>query len=132
MNDKWIKYQEVDFDDPSILQYHIDTRDFHCHTSKEPFKPEKNDPVLNIDKLYKYGDEFFYTGQEVREMLDRYFKDSGGGEKRWRLFEIELLSGSWSLKYIRIYRVDKGLVVCTSYNRALRKEIAASKVVTDY
>src|SRR6185503_8425829 len=102
----WTPFQEIDFNDNSILQYHIDTRDFHCYTSSE-----NNDKDIHFEKLEKYPHKFFFTGDEVKNTIARLFHESGG-ENKWRMLmlegEGEVISSGWELKYIRILRTEKG------------------------
>ena len=125
MDNDWISFKEVDFTDENILQYHIDTRDFCCFANTE--KP--NEPV-DISKLKKYPERFFYSSEEVVALLNRYYEESGG-EKDWRFFALEGMS-NWELKYIRIYRTEFGLIICTQSKYALKKEITDLKVENDY
>lgn len=119
----WIFFKEVNFADNQILQYHIDTRDFHCLANTE-----KSDKLPQVNKLAKYPERFFYSAEEVAAMLDRYYTESGG-EMDWRFFH--LIGIDYWLKYIRIYRVDQGLIVCNNDNRALKKELTNSEVGKD-
>ena len=125
MENEWNFYSEIDFSNEAIQQYHIDTRDFHCITNEN--KPEKE---LQFQKIEKYQDRFFHTAEEVRNLLDRLFGESGG-RKSWRFLMLESTDkrmDNWNMKYIRIHRTDKGLVVCDNTNYALSKEILNCKV----
>lgn len=124
MTDKWKFFKEVDFSDPKIFQYHIDTRDFHCFTFDECHY------IPDFSILTKYPERFFYSPEEVKKLLDRFYAESGG-KKDWRYF---FLKGNenWDMKYIRIYRTEHGLIVCTRDNHALKKEITNSEVGQKY
>lgn len=111
----WIFYQTVNFADETIQQYHVDTRDFHVLCNPRP----KEEPI-DTRTLAKYPDRFFFTPEEVKALIERYFTDSGG-KKQWRFFFLEKNDG-WALKYIRIYRTERGLVVCNGDSRALKRE----------
>ena len=124
MQDKWIFYKEVDFTDQSILQYHIDTRDFCCNTNTE-----KSNEIRDIDTLLKNADKFLYTAQEVTDLLDRYFTDSGGRVKI-RIFTLDDPElHNWNLKYLRIFRVGQLFLICNRYNWALNKTKTSSLVL---
>ena len=123
MSDNWTHFKEIDFADEKIQQYHIDTRDFHCITHFE--KSEKS-PILH--SLMKYKDDFFYSAEEVKNLLTRYFEESGG-EKKWRCLYVEGIN-DW-FKYIRIHRTEHGLLVCSRDNYALRKSLTCGKVQKD-
>lgn len=116
--DEWIFFGEVDFADETILQYHVDTRDFHVLTSTE------EGVKIDMDKILEYPERFFYTAEEIVAMLKRYYVDSGG-KKDWRLFSLQGIEDNWGLKYLRIRRVGQGLMICNNYHRAL------SRAVTD-
>lgn len=110
----WKFFKEVDFSDPSIKQYHIDTRDFHCSTNTE-------ETIINIDlhKTRKQPEKYFHTAEEIAALLNRFFEESGG-DKKWRMFtltgEAAFRTANWELKYIRIYRFDKGLIIASARN----------------
>jgi hypothetical protein len=110
----WKPYQEIDFNDENIKQYHIDTRDFHCLA-----KEEVSDMVLDLHKTRKKPEQYFHTGEEIKALLDRYFNESGGPVE-WRMFslsgEASFRAGNWQLKYIRIFRLPEGLVVASKRN----------------
>ena len=125
--DYWKPFAEVDFSDEKILQYHIDTRDFHCNCFEE-----KADKAPCLSTLKKYGDRFFFTAEEVKGMVSRYYEESGG-EKDWRLLALEGDSSDdyWRMKYIRIFRTEFGLVVCDIRFIAIRREVLNSKAKDD-
>lgn len=122
MQDNWKFFKEVDFTDESIIKYNVDTRDFHVSC----MKAEDLDSKFDTTKLENYPERFFHTPDDVLDLLDRYFIESGGRVK-WRFFSLEKID-NWSMKYIRIRRTSYGLVVCNEDNRALRKDILANKV----
>lgn len=124
--DNWIHYSDIDFNDTNIKQYHIDTRDFYCSINKNQ---TTND--LNLDKIKKYPDKFFYSVEEIVEILNRLYNESGG-ENEWRMLMLdgdgEEITSNWKLKYIRIYRTEFGLIICNSDNYAIKKSELNSKV----
>jgi len=67
------------------------------------------------------------------DLLERYYLESGG-EGKWRFFELDSREEKvkhWSMKYIRIFRTDLGFIVCNSDERAIRKDILDSPVLSD-
>ena len=130
-NNSWIPFQEVDFNDKSILQYYIDTRDFHCKTNKEELTTLGD--KINWDKISKYPDRFYYTDGEVSFFLQRIFQESGG-EGEWRYLVLDIPKGeNWNFKYIRIYRIiDNTFLICNKDSYAMNKEILTAPVVTEY
>jgi hypothetical protein len=110
----WKFFKEINFSDPAIKQYHIDTRDFGCATNTEETK-------INIDlhKTRKNPARYFHTSEEIVQLLNRFFEESGG-KVEWRMFtltgEAKFRTEGWELKYIRIYRFDKGLIIASSRN----------------
>jgi hypothetical protein len=116
----WIPYQELDFLDPENNVFNIDTRDFHAGYR---FENNRHD----IDTIKKYPD-FFHTKEEIIELLNRYFIESGG-ECEWRMFSLD---GNWNLKYIRIWRTELGFIVCDYRNKALRKSYLNQEVYKEY
>ena len=103
---KWIPFQQVDFADKTINQFHIDTRDFHVNRSS--VKKE-----LDVFKARNNPERYYHTPQEVLELVHRLYKDSGG-MGTWRCLGLVGIyqTAHWELKYIRIVRTDKGFLVC--------------------
>lgn len=122
--EEWKPYKEVDFADQKVMQFHVDTRDFGVMTAQ---RTSENVPTLT--KLLKYKDRFFRSDEEVAAMIDRFYRQSGG-EKEWRLFALPGIE-NWSLKYLRIYRTDHGLLVCDAYDHALRKDTLDADAAID-
>jgi hypothetical protein len=126
MEDNWKFFKEIDFSDESVLQYNVDTRDFHvsCMRNEDTVK------LIDTHKLEKYPERFFHTSEEVLDLLDGYFIGSGGRVK-WRFFSLEGVD-NWSMKYIRIQRTPHGLVVCNGDLRALNRELLANRVNNEF
>lgn len=121
--DKWVFFKTVDFNDKSVMQYHVDTRDFCVLVLNDV-----SEKLPDLDKLSKYPERFFFTGEEVFNLLDRYYNESGG-DKKWRFFMIETIN-EW-FKYIRIYRQGEFLIVCDRNNRAHGKNVLDVPVKVD-
>lgn len=124
------------FDNINIKQYHIDTRDFRCLESNKSILNEQikeKDRRFDYDIIKKYP-HFFHKPEEVKTLIERLYNESGGKGK-WRMLCLdnydERITG-WNLKYIRIYLVPEGLVVCNAYNKAIPKEILNNKVEKKY
>ena len=121
----WKPFKEIDFDDININQYHIDTRDFCCSVI--------NETVVDFDYnhiIKELSNNFIHSDKEVVSLLNRLF-DESGGEKEWRslyLMHPNPIMDNWNMKYIRIYRIKLGLIVCDSDNNILNKEILSSNV----
>ena len=105
----WMPYKELDWDNPEFKAFHIDTRDFNGLGND-------HNPTINfVKKKARHKPEnYFFTKEQIIELLDRYYTESGGpGE--WRMFCLEgegaERAGNWQLKYIRIYRTKYGFVV---------------------
>lgn len=129
--DSWIPFQEVDFEDKNILQYHIDTRDFHCKTNMEDLT--KLGDKINWDKISKYPERFYFRSSEIKSFLQRIFEESGG-EGEWRYLVLDIPKWeNWNLKYIRIYRIiDDTFLICNKDSYALKREILDALIVTEY
>lgn len=113
----WVPYNEVNWDDLQYTAFHVDTRDFCC--SANDFKPTIN---FVKKKAERNPENWFFTKKQIIELLDRYFKESGGpGE--WRMFNLTgegaKVAGNWELKYIRIYRTKYGFVVYDDKRKSL-------------
>jgi hypothetical protein len=117
---EWVFYQQIDWECPKNNRFNVDTRDFHCGY----YWNDEEHPDINT--LMKYP-HFFLTKEELITLLDRYYFGSGG-EGQWRYFSLENYHEGWDLKYLRIFRTDKGFIVCNSDSKALKKEILNNNV----
>lgn len=121
--DEWVFYAQIDWNCPKNNKFNVDTRDFHCGYSW------KDKPHPDYSKISKY-DHFFFTEKELKELLDRLFTESGGNGE-WRYIELESKDNrvlNWKLKYLRIWRTDKGFIVCNSDEIAIPKHILSNKI----
>lgn len=122
MKNDWQEHTLIDYNDTSIMSYHVDTRDFYVSANDTDCSDK-----FDLDKLYRSKhSQFFHNGDEVKQLIERYYMESGG-EAEWRMF---CLQGAvnWELKYIRIYRTKYGLLVCSSSDYALNKEHLSKSV----
>lgn len=117
--DEWIFYKELELDDSENNVFSIDTRDFHAGYRLE----QKSHPDFQTLKKYPH---FFHTEKEIKDLLDRYYLESGGNVD-WRFFNLIEMQ-NWSMKYIRIWRTELGFIVCNTDNRALNKKLLSSPV----
>jgi hypothetical protein len=122
---EWVFFKNIDFKDPDINQFNVDTRDFHVG-----YTVESGIENLNLARLNNYS-YFFHTPEEVLETLTRLFNDSKG-DVEWRYLslegEAEPYTAGWELKYIRIIRTEMGWVMCNNKYRALNKRQLACPV----
>ena len=124
---KWVFFQDIDWNCPNNNRFNIDTRDFHCgyHFSKE----------INVDfeTLSKYN-KFFFTEEELKSEIERLYTESGG-KGEWRMLTLNSNDGrvnNWSMKYLRIWRTEKGFIICNSDNKAIPKDILSCSVNQKY
>lgn len=111
-NSDWVDYNLIDFSNESIKQYHIDTRDFCCLTNT--FDCQRLPPEFELKTMLKSKRKFLLASFEVKELIDKLFKESGGyGD--WRMLSInggDKYKGlDFWFKYIRIYRTKYGLII---------------------
>jgi len=116
---EWVFFRAIDFNCPNSNAFSIDTRDFHCVDSL------KENPHEDFETLKKYP-HFFHTHEELVDLLERYFVDSGG-EQEWRFFNLKGID-NWNMKYIRIERTELGFIVCDSWWKALNKGFLSAEV----
>ncbi len=127
----WKIYTEIDFSDLSIVKFNIDTRDFHCATQKPK---DIDEPFKSFSAIEKSPEKFIHNNEELKTLIDRLYIESGG-KGRWRMLMLDSPSkgtGSWNMKYLRIFRVENGFVVCNSDNYALSKGALSYKVNQEY
>src|SRR5664279_5030357 len=115
---EWILLKDIDWNDPENNRFNVDTRDFCIgyHFKKEKHK--------DYETIKKYTD-FFFTEQELKDLLNRYFEESGG-EGEWRYLDLEVNNpkvNNWRLKYLRIHRTELGFLVCNSDDHAITKTV---------
>ena len=124
---EWVFFQDIDWNCLKNNRFNIDTRDFHVGYN---FKDELHKDWATISKY----EHFFFAETELKELLNRLYEDSGG-KKEWRM--MDLISNdnrvkNWSLKYLRIFRTEKGFLVCNSDYQALSKSLLNSEVNQEY
>jgi len=117
---EWVFFKDIDFNDPDINQFNVDTRDFHVG-----YTVESSIDKVNLSTINKYP-HFFHTADEVKTTLQRLFNESGG-RVEWRYLSLDGLAKKqtegWQLKYIRIIRSPNGWLMCNKDNYALSKQI---------
>jgi hypothetical protein len=120
---KWIHFSELELNCPDNNRFNIDTRDFHCGYFFSEEKHPDHNKIRNNPNL-------IYTEEQVKEILKRLYEESGG-EDEWRMLALESIDSrvlNWKLKYIRIWRVDEGFIICNSNDKAIPKNVINSKV----
>jgi hypothetical protein len=111
IQDEWVFFEKVDFLNPELKSFSIDTRDFHC-LSTEEFSLEQ----VDLSEYKKRPLEFLLTAEELTQLLNRYYEQSGG-EGEWRMFSLsgvgQQRTGNWEMKYIRIFKTSPDLfLIC--------------------
>jgi hypothetical protein len=113
---KWIFFEEIDWEKNN--RFSIDTRDFSVIAySDEEIHPET--------KISKIRPTFYFTKNELVELITRLFNESGG-KVEWRMLDLNITDNrvnSWRIKYIRIWKTDNGYLVCNSDNISVPKRI---------
>jgi hypothetical protein len=99
----WQPLSTMDLTDERIDLFNVDTRDFH-------WRPQKDitDLKYSLTRASKHPENYFYTAEETKTMLQRLYEESGGpGE--WRMLSLtgdaKFRTQGWQLKYLRIIRV---------------------------
>jgi hypothetical protein len=133
----WKYYEEVDFSDESIVRYNIDTRDFYCsvETKEEAERPKRLIAKLDTTLIDKYPvTRFYHSEQEINDLIKRFWRESGG-DGEWRYLCLKSKNKNvtnWNLKYIRIVRTEKGLLVCNSYGIIINKNDLSNPIEQEY
>jgi hypothetical protein len=135
----WKYYEDVDFSDVNIGRYNIDTRDFYCSVqTKEEI--EQSDRLIAkldtsvIDSHPNHYNKYYHTEQEVKDLIERFWRESGG-DGEWRMLSLKSKNAhvsNWELKYIRIVRTEKGLLVCNAYGVILSKNTLSDPIEQEY
>lgn len=124
LQDDWVYFEQIDWNCPGNNRFNIDTRDFHTWC----FFSEEQHP--DFYTLNKYRNRFFHSEEELKEVITRLYNESGG-KGEWRcliLTSEDRRVTDWNLKYIRIWRTEKGFILCNSENEALTKDLLKCKV----
>ena len=133
----WKYYEDVDFSDVNIARYNIDTRDFYCavQTKAEMEQHDRLIATLDTSKIDKYPvTKFYHTEQEVKDLIERFWKESGG-DGEWRCLSLKSKNSNvtnWNLKYVRIVRTEKGLLVCNAYGAIISKNDLSDPIDKEY
>lgn len=119
---KWIPLgKALDYlenNDPIAM--HIDTRDFHCIFNGFISKKIKRD----MDILIKYKERFFFTKEEIKNLLVKFYEESGS-ESKWRFITTSEIK-EW-IKYIRFLKTPYGFIMILNQNQ---KAINKNKIGT--
>lgn len=111
IEDEWISHKDLKVT-KDIVAIHVDTRDFSlvCTTNKED-KP-------NIDDNNIIGNpEYSFTTQQMKALINKLFKESGG-EKKWRFLHFIneekklIIGGNWQFRYLRFYKCKPNIWIC--------------------
>jgi hypothetical protein len=133
----WKYYEDVDFSDVNIARYNIDTRDFYCavQTKEQAERPDSIIAKLDTTKIDKYPvAKFYHTEQEVKDLIKRFWRESGG-DGEWRCLSLKSKNSNvtnWNLKYVRIVRTEKGLLVCNAYGAIISKNDLSDPIDKEY
>jgi hypothetical protein len=125
--DEWVFFKDIDWNCPKNNRFNIDTRDFH---SGYNFNENLHKDWSVISKYPR----FFFTEEELKSELERLYTESGGKGK-WRMLDLvanDKRTSNWMLKYLRIWRTEKGFLVCNSENIAIPKDVLNNKVCQKY
>lgn len=124
---EWGFFQDIDWNCEKNNRFNVDTRDFHVGYN---FNSEHHKDWSTISKY----NHFFFTEIELKDLLNRLYEDSGG-KGEWRMMDLvanDKRVQNWRLKYLRIFRTEKGFLVCNSDYQALSKSLLESKVNQEY
>lgn len=114
---EWIPLEEFDFTNEDLVLINVDTRDFYVIGATEDTaisEPVIKYPtrVIGIDK--------------IKEALFR-FKETSGGEREWRHFDIvgTKYSNRWDFKYLRFRKSPDGwLFINDDYDKVRKQDSA--------
>jgi hypothetical protein len=94
---EWIPLEDFNFNNKDLVLINVDTRDFHVigATETDVTVIEYPTRVVSIEK--------------IKESLVR-FKETSGGEREWRHFDIcdTPYSNRWDFKYLRFRKSSEG------------------------
>jgi hypothetical protein len=123
MENNWINHKDIDFSNNDIIEIHVDTRDFHCFIPTLTMESERS-KFEGLDM----ADEFYYTLNEIKSVIEDLY-DRSGGEAKWRTlaFEDKITCG-WELKYIRFYKTSKGFVSVSNRGKCREKSFWSSPI----
>jgi hypothetical protein len=132
----WKYYEDVDFSDENIARYSIDTRDFYCAVqTKEEMEQSNLFEKIDTRVIDTYPiSKFYHTEQEVKDLIERFWKESGG-DGEWRMLSLKSKNinvTNWNLKYVRITRTEKGFLVGNSQNYILSKATLSDPIEKEY
>ena len=127
----WEYYEDVDFSDKNIISYNIDSRDFYCKGQNIAEVEQGSSIVLDLLTINRTPEEeYYHTEQEVKDLIKRWWRESGG-DGECRILRLESndpsLSG-WMLRYIEVFRTEKGFLICNRNGFVLTKTILKSPV----
>ena len=92
-----------------------------------------NPDIVVPEKIGKLSaDKIVFSADEVSDQIKRIHQESGG-DVQWRYLSFygpagHKYSNNWGLKYIRIFRVDGGFLICNKDFHPMTKNVLSSKI----
>ena len=125
-NTEWISHRKVDYSNEKITKLNVDTRTFSVLAETEPHD-------FTLPAQYDAEDrEYFFTSEEIRDLLERLFVGSGGDRVSFRILTLIGATVGWELKYLYIFRKDKDFVVCDRNRKPKDKKYFDHKIENPY
>lgn len=124
----WKSFENFNLEGEVNTRWFIDTRDFHFEKYEQKYKEE------HLERIYKKPVRFIYSKEEVEKHIKRLYEESGG-EGDWRMLDLKEnspLVNNWNLKYINIYKLEEGFIICNSSNTPIPKHIIVSPINKEY
>lgn len=120
---EWRFFHDVDWNCLKNNRFNVDTRDFCVGY----YFSDELHPDWSIISNYT---RFFFTGNELKTLLTRLYNESRG-DGEWRMLQLvskDVRVLNWRLKYLRIFRTDRGFLICNSEYKALPKPLLNAKI----
>ena len=110
IQDQWIPFQQVEWDNPQFSFFNIDTTDFYVKASLLN---------LHIDNDYYCKEHLadFYNIEELKSIIEEFYIESKKG------FLSSCKPDNWELRYIKIYKTQYGFFICNNNNKLITKDI---------
>lgn len=118
--DPWISHKDLKVT-KDMVAIHVDTRDFSLVTSTD------DSVKVNIDLKIVGDPKFSFTTQQVKAVINKLYKESGG-EKDWRFLHFIdeskklIIGGNWQFKYLSFYKCKPNTWICKP-----REDLPATK-----
>jgi hypothetical protein len=127
---KWYPHTELRVG-KNVASINVNTKDFYVYVDDTKFTDEAKKEYLDT-----LEEDYFFTTKQVKSVINKCFKESGG-EAPWRILhfinvEEELIIGKdFSFQQLRFYKIDSNKWVCYNSKYIVLRSLFDNEIFGD-